>query len=427
MTLSSARVPRYTSTGIPSRSPEEFNVTRAAVLLVFAVSLLAFSAKSDAVRADPAPVAPPKTEPKKGGFEGRTKEGKARLLKEFGGSIEGEEAVMLGLAWLVQVQKKEGNWQYDQGNTNDLAAATGMAVLAFTGAGQSHKEGRYKQTMQAAVDWLVANVDMGQGPNRGRFRTITNMYSQGIATLALVEAYGLTHDPKLRPAAQAAIDFIQNAQGQNGSWGYNAKQNGDTSIVGWQLQALHAAQLTQDLVVDPKVIERAIKFLDYAGTGQNKAVYGYGGPGGGPATALTAIGLLCRYYVNGWRSDTAGFAEGSKGLMRHAIAGRTGGQLRDLYYFYYATQVVRFYGGEEWKTWNEGKAGPDGKRTGGMPDWLLSLQVKTPTHRGSWNPEMGWFGQHCGRLGTTCMCLLTLEVYYRYTPETEKSEKETKP
>jgi hypothetical protein len=179
--------------------------------------------------------------------------------------------------------------------------------------------------------------------------------------------------------------------------------------------------------VDPKVIERAIKFLDFAGSGQNKSVYGYGGPGGAPATALTAIGLLCRYYVGGWRSETAGFAEGAKGLMRHAIAGRSGGQLRELYYYYYATQVVRFYGGEEWKTWNEGRVGPDGKRNGGMPDWLLSLQVKAPTNRGSWNPEMGAFGVNCGRLGTTCMCLLTLEVYYRYTPESEKTEKETKP
>ena len=400
-------------------------MTRAALLLLFAASLLTFSAGSSAAPADP--VVPPvkKDDGKKGGFEGRTKEGKAKLLKEFGGSVEGEEAVMLGLAWLAQVQKPDGNWVYDMGHVRDLSSATGLAVLAFTGAGQSHKEGRYKQTVQAGVNWLVADVDMSQSPDRGKFKSGTkphgHMYSQGIATLALVEAYGLTHDPKLKPAAQAAIDYIQRAQGQNGSWGYESGLNGDTSIVGWQLQALHAAQLTQDLVVNPKVIENAIKFLDFAGTGPNKAVYGYSGPGGSPTEALTAIGLLCRYYVSGWRSETAGFAEGSKGLMKRSIAGRSGGQLRDLYYYYYATQVVRFYGGEEWKTWNEGPVGPDGKRKGGMPDWLLSLQVKNPTHRGSWDPENGWFGSGCGRLGTTCICLLTLEVYYRYTPEEQKA------
>lgn len=397
-------------------------MARAVVLALFAASLLAFSAGSDAARADPPPA---KADDKKGGgFEGRTKEGKARLLKEFGGSVEGEEAVMLGLAWLAQVQKPEGNWQYDLGQTRDLAAATGMAVLAFTGAGQSHKEGRYKQTVQAGVDWLVKNVDMSQTNERGRFNTITNMYSQGIASLALIEAYGMTHDPKLRPAAQATVYFIQRAQADNGSWGYQPGETGDTSIVGWQIQALHAAQLTQDLVVDPKVIERAIKFLDYiSGKGQTKATYGYNVPPGGPGTALTAIGLLCRYYVDGWRRDTSGFAVGTKGLMQHSIAGR-GGHLRELYYYYYATQVVRFHGGEEWKTWNEGPVGPDGKRTGGLPDWLLSLQVKAPRNRGSWDAETGWFGSGCGRLGTTCMCLLTLEVYYRYTPESDKPAKE---
>jgi hypothetical protein len=394
-------------------------VTRPAVFLLFAAPLLLFATGSPAAPYDPVP----KTDPKKPtGFEGRTKEGKARLLKEFGGSEEGEEAVMLGLAWLTQMQKKGGNWVYDAGAVNEHAAATGMAVLAFTGAGQSHKEGRYKQTVQAGVDWLVGDVDLNQGANYGKFKTTTTMYSQGIATLALVEAYGLTHDPALKKAAQAAIDYIQKAQGPRGSWGYTARTDNDTSILGWQIQALHAAKLTQDLVVDDKVIAKAIKFLNAVSPGQTKSTYGYGSAAGAaPATSLTAIGLLCRYYVDGWRAETPGFAEGAKGLMNRAASpqGRTP---IDLYYHYYATQVVRFYGGEEWKTWNEGPAGTDGKRKGGLPDVLLSLQDRTPTNRGSWAPQTDrgaqpWIGGGCGRLGTTCMCLLTLEVYYRYTPE----------
>lgn len=398
-------------------------IRRAVFVLLFASFLCAGSPSAPA---DP----PAKGDPKKTGFEGRTKEGKARLLKEFGGSEEGEEAVMLGLAWLTQTQKQGGNWQYDAGRTNDHAAATGMAVLAFLGAGQSHKEGRYKQTVQAGLDWLVKNVEIRQDRDSGRFRTISNMYSQGIATLALCEAYGMTRDPALKKATQAAIDYIQNAQGPNGSWGYTARTNNDTSIVGWQIQALHAARLTQDLVVDQKVIDKAMKFLDYVSTGQNKAVYGYATPGGQPATSLTAIGLLCRYYEDGWRRDTPGFAEGAKGLMKRAPA--TQGRQLDLYYYYYATQVVRFYGGEEWKTWNEGPAGPDGTRKGGLPEWLLSLQTRTPTDRGSWAPAVDsqnrWFGSNTGRLGTTCMCLLTLEVYYRYAPESEdQGEKGMKP
>jgi hypothetical protein len=310
-----------------------------------------------------------------------------------------------------------------------------MAILAFTGAGQSHKEGRYKQTVQAGLDWLVKNVALSQGEDNGHIRTASSMYSQGIATLALCEAYGMTHDPALKKAAQAAIDYIQKAQGPRGSWGYSPRTDNDTSIVGWQIQALHAAQLTQDLKVDPKVIARALKFLDYVSPGQVKSTYGYSSPGGAaPATSLTAIGLLCRYYVDGWRPDTPGFADGAKGLMKRAprAQGRNG---IDLYYYYYATQVVRFYGGEQWKTWNEGPKGADGKRRGGLPDQLLGLQDRTPASRGSWPASIDHnglsFGPQCGRLGATCMCLLTLEVYYRYAPEdqgkAEKGEKEAKP
>jgi hypothetical protein len=164
-----------------------------------------------------------------------------------------------------------------------------------------------------------------------------------------------------------------------------------------------------------------------------RSTYGYATPPGEPATSLTAIGLLCRYYVDGWRADTPAFADGAKGLMKRALSPAGKGRDHfDVYYYYYATQVVRFYGGEEWKTWNEGPLGSDGKRKGGLPDVLLPLQDRTPTNRGSWAAQTDavnrWIGGGCGRLGTTCMCLLTLEVYYRYAPEqNEKTKKEEKP
>jgi hypothetical protein len=367
-----------------------------------------------------------KGEPK--GFDGRFGKGKARLLKEFGGSEASEEAVMLGLAWLTQKQKSDGSWVFDGSMPREQSAATGLALLSFLGAGQSHKAGRYQQTVQAGLDWLVKDVARN-GPKAGRFLGSNShqgpIYSQGIATLALCEAYGLTRDPALLAPAQSAIDYIQDAQAPNGSWGYAYRTPGDTSIVGWQIQALHAASLTQDLEVDRKVIQKAIDFLNIAGAGQLKSQYGYfdasrslRGPVR-PDSSLTAIGLLTRYYIDGWRKETPGFAEGVKGLMTRA-PGPQYTPIFDMYYYYYATQVVRFHGGEEWETWNQGPRGPDGVRKGGVQDWLISLQDRKPAERGSWPREVGELGRigsACGRLGTTCFCLLTLEVYYRYSPE----------
>src|SRR6266545_4861527 len=124
MTLPAAGASQYTSTDASSRRSRRCPVARPAVFLLFAASLLLFSTGSPAA---PLETVPPKAEPKKGdGFSGRTKEGKARLLKEFGGSPEGEEAVMLGLAWLTQMQKQDGHWAYEAGgHTKDYAAATG--------------------------------------------------------------------------------------------------------------------------------------------------------------------------------------------------------------------------------------------------------------------------------------------------------------
>ncbi|MCE9568102.1 MAG: terpene cyclase/mutase family protein [Planctomycetes bacterium] len=380
------------------------------LLFLFAPLALLSTGTPDAPAQSPEPA---KVEPKKG--IDRTSATRKRLLKDFGGSEEGEEAVMLGLAWLTQMQKDDGRWVYDGNRTGDTAPATGMAVLAFLGAGQSHKEGRYKQTVQAGLDWLVKNLDQN-----GHFKGAPDMYGQGIATVALCEAYGMTQDTALKEAAQRAVDYIQKGQGGNGSWGYQAGGVGDTSIVGWQVQALHAGQLA-GLSVDERAIKKAVTFLNAAGAGQNKAAYGYGDSNGAaPATSLTAIGLLCRYYIDGWRSTNTGFAEGAKGLLNRVPkpdpAGKFSPQI-DLYYYYYATQVVRFHGGDLWKDWNEGAKNADGTRKGGMPDWLLSIQNRTRADRGSWSGDVGHIGQGCGRLGTTCMCLLTLEVYYRYTPE----------
>ncbi len=257
------------------------------------------------------------------------------------------------------------------------------------------------------------------GGNAGKFTGAGDMYAQAIGTLALCEAYGMTKDKTLLPSAQAAINYIQHGQGPNGSWGYKFGDAGDTSIVGWQVQALQAARLGKDIVVDKKVIDKAIKFLNAAGAGSRKSMYGYNdNTDAKPATALTAVGLLCRYYIDGWGPDNGGMAEGVGGLMRRApnVNGQTK-SVPDMYYYYYATQVVHFFEGDEWKLWNEGAKQPDNTRKGGMRDLLIELQNKKGgANEGSWDLDPGFIGRECGRLGTTSLCLLTLEVYYRHLP-----------
>ena len=351
-------------------------------------------------------------------FRSRVGSARAKLLKEYGGNEASERAVALGLAWLARQQQPDGGWIYEGSDKTDRIAATGMALLPFLAAGETHQSGKkYQKVVASGLQFLQRNCPPS-GPNAGKFTGAENMYSQAIGTLALCEAYGMTRDKELLEYAQAAINYIVKGQGSNGSWGYSAGSAGDTSIVGWQIQALHAARLSKDMIVPAGTIRGAINFLDLAGGGSRKASYGYNdNAGAAPGTALTAVGLLCRHDIDGWGPDNPGMAEGVLGLMKRAPGGGPRRPALDTYFYYYATQVVRAFEGEEWKTWNEGPKDAKGNRTGGMRDWLIELQNKKEgVLQGSWEADGGWIGRSCGRLGTTALCVLTLEVYYRYPP-----------
>src|SRR5262249_30868486 len=147
-------------------------------------------------------------------------------------------AVARGLAWLARQQKADGSWVFEGTKKDEVIAATGLGLLPFLAAGETHKNGKYAKTVRSALEFLIKNCPTA-GPNAGKFVGAGDMYAQAIGTLALCEAYGMTKDRGLLHAhAQAAINFIQRAQGSNGSWGYQAGNTGDTSIVGWQVQAL---------------------------------------------------------------------------------------------------------------------------------------------------------------------------------------------
>jgi hypothetical protein len=196
--------------------------------------------------------------------------------------------------------------------------------------------------------------------------------------------------------AQLALNYIMAAQDPvGGGWRYAPKQPGDTSAVGWQLMALKSGHMAY-LDVNPLVIKKAVEFLDSV-QADDGASYGYTGPGAGPATS--AVGLLCRMYL-GWKKDHPGLDRGVTKLAKM-------GPSKDLYFDYYATQVIHHVEGERWVAWNSK-----------MRDMLTDAQVKSGHSAGSWYDGVdGGHGAHvAGRLYCTSLATMILEVYYRHLP-----------
>jgi hypothetical protein len=303
----------------------------------------------------------------------------------------------------------DGGWSFDlkacpscqgkcsHGGTShaqDRCAATAMALLPFLGRGYTHKEGPYKAQLESGIAFLAGLAIQGEGNAAKAGRG--GVYSQGLAGICLSEAYAMTQDNRLQQPAQYTLNCIMEWQDPvGGGWHYSPKAAGDTSILGWQLMALKSGNMAY-LQINPATIKNAIKFLDSVEE-DSGAFYGYRAPGRGPGT--TAVGLLCRMYL-GWKKDNPALQRGVEFLAKK-------GPTNDLYYDYYATQIMHHIEGDVWQAWNAK-----------MKKMLLDAQAKEGHEAGSWYKAVeGGHGAHgAGRLYCTSLATMILEVYYRHLP-----------
>ncbi len=339
-----------------------------------------------------------------GSYSGRNNPGQLALIN--GGGRNTEAAVDRALAWLIAHQMPDGGWSFDLrqcphcrgqcshgSERDDRCAATALALLPFLGHGDTHQDGPYKKQLEKGIAFLATMSVKGQGRC---YEGAGSMYSQGLAGIALSEAYAMTQDNRLRRPSQAALSFIEQAQDPvGGGWRYRPKEAGDTSAVGWQIMALKSGHMAY-LDVDAGTVKNAIRFLD-AVEDDSGAFYGYTGPGRGPGT--TAVGLLCRMYL-GWKKDHPALQRGVEFLART-------GPTNDLYFSYYATQVMHHMQGDVWADWNAR-----------MKDLLLTSQATAGHEAGSWFEGVagGHGGHAAGRLYCTSLATMMLEVYYRHLP-----------
>lgn len=363
-------------------------------------------------------------------LKGRSNENRLGLALSGGGTRESEAAVEEALVWFAKHQYPDGGWSTsfsDPGNeasnrpacpckgrcTNESVeelnlkrnASTGLALLCFLGAGYTHKNGKYKDEVYRGLAYLMDHIKQDEDDPTdlrwpGQFSSTGSqhmMYEQGIATLALCEAYQMTSDPLLKKSCQSAINFLIKSQHYDGSWGYQIRTPGDLSIVGWQVMALKSAA-SSDLDVDPTTVIRVDEFLN---SQQSEKGSKYGYRSNKPRPSTTAIGLLMRLF-RGWPKTDPRIARGALYLFEQKPSAF------DVYFNYYTTQVLYQIQSPFWQVWNTR-----------LRDYLVETQSKDGHEAGSWYfddanpPPSNAIG---GRLYCTAMATMTLEVYYRYMP-----------
>ncbi len=351
---------------------------------------------------EPAPITESGLLPTGGGLAGRDSEARAKRAGSSGGSNASEDAVELGLKWIAAHQRLDGSWRLNlkdtlckgqcqhSGTRESSTAATGLALLAFLGAGYTQDTGPYQDEVQRGLDYLQSKIRISKF---GGSLAEPTMYSHAIATMALGEAYAMTEDGELHSSLQAAMDYIIAAQHHGGGWRYNVQQPGDMTVTGWQIMALKSCELA-GLDVPDEVWTAADKFLDSKQSNYG-STYGYIKPG--EKNSPTAVGLLARMY-SGWSRDTVALQQGAERVAEW------GPSQSDIYFDYYGTLVLHHLQGDYWKDWNVQ-----------MRDYLVSTQDRRGHQNGSWHFE-DQHGSVGGRLYTTAMAVMILEVYYRYLP-----------
>jgi serine/threonine protein kinase len=333
------------------------------------------------------------------GWPSRSKKQRAELLQKGGGTKESEEAVAKGLAWIAHQQFADGRFKFVDGNQGDLAA-TSFAVLPFLGAGMSHKKASPESIaaqIGRALKFIFQKQDLrGAFLKNARDPKSVDMYEQALCTLSLCEAYGLTRDPTIRHPAQRGIDFIVSAQHSEGGWRYQPGQPGDLDVSTWQFQALMAGTRV-GLDVPARTLRSLESFLDRK---LDRDTEGYGYITDQATPSNTAKGLYIRAYLQGWTSEKDRFQKGVAGYIEPSWP-KPG--LKDVIYYYYATEFMHRFGGGPWEKWNPR-----------MREVLIDRQDRSGgSDAGSWSPAGDTWGRTGGRMMQTSLSLLILEVYYR--------------
>lgn len=325
-------------------------------------------------------------------------------LQEYGGKPATEDAVVKALDWLKTVQNRDGSWgeQYK-------GAMTGLVLLSYLGHCEKQDSPKYGDAVMRGIHYLL---ELNEKQN-GKMYTTKPAYETGIAAYALGEAYIITKNfrPKIKgidEALQKSISVITNGQKADGGWDYSYKTDmtkpSDTSVSGWQIQALKVAKMTRlefesiNSTLD-KAMENIIRVRG------PKGGFGYREPQ--DKLSLSGVGVLAlqMWEPKKYKSE---ITEGVNFIVNTYNGYKDPSDHFNKYGWYYHTQAAYQKGGRQWKDWNKIFQDTLVKKQNAEGYWI------DWGHKGH-GPDANSIE---GKIYTTTLCTLMLEIYYRYLQNT---------
>lgn len=356
------------------------------------------------------------------------------------GATRVDWAVALGLVWLKLHQSADGLWRATR--LGDLCGpvrcegralmdwvdtgVSGLALLAFLGAGHTQRVGPFADTLRRGARALIRlqKPDGLIGPSRGHY-----MYNHAIGSLALIELYRTTRDAAYREHSERAVRWLVRARNPGLGWRYRPRGgDNDISVTSWATYACKAASVAGLEVDGLRDALRGARQLASRVTNDTYGLSGYTRPPPrgwqGPTSSrfqAPAIGVDTSGTHAANHSPTAmattiralcGVAPDAPAQRRaRAFLGSQlpvwdsggGGKLSklDYYYWYQGALATSGLGGDSWSVWSKAL-----ERT------LIPNQAHRGHHQGSWEPTAAWCFAG-GRIYSTAINLLSLEVVQR--------------
>lgn len=328
---------------------------------------------------------------------------------------QSEVALDRGLQWLAKNQGPAGNWE-----SNDLGLVS-MGALAFLSAGHTPGRGKYGETVERALDYVMKNAKPSGLLNVSNSQR--DMYNHGLSAFVLGQAHGMTNDPRISPVLDRALKLIQHTQCRDGGWDYHAasQQHGhDLSLAVMQAKALRSA-VDSGLEVSPEVIDLAIQSVrgyyrsqsgkrggDDPAAKLEKGQFTYDGNRG--TLAMAAAGVVCMQefgQYDDWRIGK-NMEVISQDIRELKTPPASSARLPfDAYTLYYVGQALYQVGGQSWE-----QSYPT------LRDYLVVSQYRDPNNPaldGHWAAG-GHVGGKPGTLYGTAVGCFILSMPNRFLP-----------